>query len=58
VAAHLDAERRAALYRALGGLGAQAWMTGTGPELIAELGEGAQRFTLAERGGVSKVREG
>jgi DNA replication and repair protein RecF len=58
VAAHLDAGRRAALYRALAGLGAQAWMTGTGPELFAELGEGAQRFTLAERGGVSEIRAG
>ncbi len=58
VAAHLDADRRAALYRALAGLGAQAWMTGTEPELFAALGEGAQRFMLAERGGVSEVSEG
>jgi DNA replication and repair protein RecF len=58
VAAHLDAGRRAALYRALAALGAQAWMTGTGPDLFAELGEGAQRFTLAERGGVSEIRVG
>ena len=57
VAAHLDAGRRAALYRALAGLGAQAWMTGTGPELFAELGEGARRYSLAERGGVSEIRE-
>jgi hypothetical protein len=33
-------------------------MTGTGPELFAELGEGAQRFTLAERGGGSEIRAG
>jgi DNA replication and repair protein RecF len=39
VAAHLDASRRAALYDEIGALGAQAWMTGTGPELFEELGD-------------------
>ncbi|MEM7525433.1 MAG: DNA replication and repair protein RecF, partial [Pseudomonadota bacterium] len=38
VAAHLDADRRAALYDEICGLGAQAWMTGTGPELFEALG--------------------
>lgn len=38
VAAHLDADRRAALYGALAALGAQAFLTGTGPELFATLG--------------------
>jgi len=37
VAAHLDANRRAALYDEICALGAQAFMTGTGPELFAEL---------------------
>ncbi len=34
VAAHLDADRRRALYLAIEGLGAQAFLTGTGPELF------------------------
>ena len=38
VAAHLDADRRAALYDEICALGAQAWMTGTGAELFAALG--------------------
>lgn len=48
VAAHLDDSRRAALYDALCGLGAQAFLTGTGPELFAPLGRRAQAFRLAE----------
>lgn len=48
VAAHLDADRRAALFDEICALGAQAWMTGTGPELFAELGERAQRLTVTE----------
>ncbi len=48
VAAHLDAGRRAALYDELCALGAQAWMTGTGPDLFAELGERAQRIEITE----------
>ena len=48
VAAHLDADRRAALYDEICALGAQAWMTGTGPELFAELGDRAQYFEVAE----------
>lgn len=38
VAAHLDEDRRAALYDEIAALGAQAWMTGTGAELFAALG--------------------
>jgi DNA replication and repair protein RecF len=38
VAAHLDAGRRAALYDEIAALGAQAWMTGTGPELVRRTG--------------------
>ena len=54
VAAHLDAERREALYAEVTGLGAQAWMTGTGEELFAGLE--AQRLRVEEVGGVSKVK--
>ncbi len=56
VAAHLDAGRRAALYAEIGALGAQAWMTGTGPELFEELGDGAQRLEVTEDAGLSVVR--
>ena len=55
VAAHLDAARRAALYDEICALGAQAWMTGTGPELFADLGARAQALTVTEEGGVSTV---
>lgn len=57
VAAHLDAGRRAALYDAVCGLGVQAFMTGTGPELFSDLGVRAQHFEVSEIGGVSDVRE-
>lgn len=56
VAAHLDAGRRAALYDEICALGAQAWMTGTGPELFAELGARAQHVEVTEEAGVSQVR--
>jgi DNA replication and repair protein RecF len=46
VAAHLDAERRAALFDALQALGAQSWATGTDPQLFAGLGERAQYFKV------------
>lgn len=55
VAAHLDAGRRAALFDEVCALEAQAWMTGTGPELFAELGERAQHFELSEEAGESVV---
>jgi DNA replication and repair protein RecF len=53
VAAHLDADRRRALYAAIEALGAQAWMTGTGPELFDGLA--AQRLRIAEARGISEV---
>ncbi|MEM1287896.1 MAG: DNA replication/repair protein RecF [Pseudomonadota bacterium] len=53
IAAHLDANRRAALYDEITALGAQAWMTGTGPELFAELGNRAQFVAVHETSGVS-----
>ncbi len=55
VAAHLDAGRRAALYAEICALGAQAWMTGTGPELFAELGDRAQTLTVNDSGEGSVV---
>lgn len=55
VAAHLDAGRRAALYDEIGALGAQAWMTGTGPELFGELGDRALRIEVIEEGGLSRI---
>ena len=57
VAAHLDAERRAALYAEIVGLGAQAMMTGTGPELFDGLRGAAQMVEVSETGGVSSVAE-
>lgn len=48
VAAHLDADRRAALYDEICALGAQAWMTGTGPELFEALGRRAQHLKVIE----------
>ncbi|MDU9005198.1 DNA replication/repair protein RecF [Sedimentitalea todarodis] len=55
VAAHLDANRRAALYDEILALGAQAWMTGTGPELFAGLGSRAQRIEVTEADGLSRI---
>jgi len=55
VAAHLDATRRAALYDEICALGAQAWMTGTGPELFAELGDRAQHIEITETDGISHI---
>ena len=55
VAAHLDANRRAALYDEIIALGAQAWMTGTGPELFAELGTRALHLSVTEENGESHV---
>lgn len=57
VAAHLDASRRSALYDEICALGAQAWMTGTGPELFAELGGRAQYIEVADDNGVSTVAQ-
>ena len=51
VTAHLDDDRREALFAAVLELGAQAWMTGTGPELFAGLGERAQRLRVRRRAG-------
>jgi DNA replication and repair protein RecF len=56
VAAHLDVSRQAALYDEICALGAQAWMTGTGPELFAALGDRAQVLEVTEEAGISTVK--
>lgn len=55
VAAHLDKDRRAALYAELVGMGTQAWMTGTGAELFETLGDQAQSFAVTDKDGISQV---
>jgi DNA replication and repair protein RecF len=57
VAAHLDADRRAALYDEIVALGAQAFLTGTGPELFADLGARALHLSVRDDDGVSTVTE-
>lgn len=57
VAAHLDANRRAALYDEICALGAQAWMTGTGAELFEALGSRAAYLEVVENEDMSVVRE-
>lgn len=58
VAAHLDEARRAALYDEIGVLGAQAFLTGTGPELFAALGDRARYLAVTEGEGGSRIGEG
>ncbi len=55
VAAHLDADRRAALYDELLALGAQALLTGTDPALFAPLAERARLLGVTETGGASRI---
>ena len=55
VAAHQAPARPAGLSDATGGLGALAWMTGTGPELFAELGDRAQHLAVTEKDGTTSV---
>ncbi len=47
VVAHLDQDRRAALFQQLLASGAQVWLTGTDPELFTPLGDDAQHFSVA-----------
>lgn len=46
VAAHLDPDRRAALFTRLAGIG-QVWLTGTEPELFAAIPDDATRLHVA-----------
>ncbi|WP_299281417.1 DNA replication/repair protein RecF [uncultured Tateyamaria sp.] len=55
VGAHLDTDRRAALYDEISTLGAQAWMTGTGPELFDTMGTRAQYLHVSDVDGASVV---
>lgn len=57
IAAHFDADRRAALFAEIGALGAQAWMTGTEWPLFEALGADAQRLTVGEGDDGSHVCE-
>jgi DNA replication and repair protein RecF len=54
VIAHLDPARRAALYDALSGLGAQVWMTGADPAAFGDIVARAQMFEV--RNGTVKPR--
>ena len=47
VVAHLDPDRRAALYDALERLGAQVWMTGADPAAFAEIAGRAELFAVS-----------
>lgn len=57
VAAHLDADRRAALYDEIIALGSQAWMTGTGAELFDTLRGRALFVEVGEAQGESFIKE-
>lgn len=57
VAAHLDADRRAALYAEITALPAQSLLTGTGPELFDAFGPDARRMQVAKTGGASALEE-
>ena len=48
VVAHLDAERRSALFQEIAFLGAQAWLTGTDRMLFNTFGDNAQFFRVDE----------
>lgn len=56
VAAHLDADRRRALYDEISLLDCQAWMTGTGPELFEDFGERAQHLLVTDTDGRSSTQ--
>jgi DNA replication and repair protein RecF len=47
VVAHLDPDRRAALYTALEKLDTQVWMTGADPAAFAEVADRAEVFTVS-----------
>jgi len=55
IAAHLDAERRLALFDALAPLGGQSWLTGTDPALFSGLAGRSQAFHI-EDGRVTAFR--
>ncbi len=55
VAAHLDTDRRAALYDEICALDAQSLLTGTGPELFTGLQGRAQAFAVGREAEVSRI---
>jgi DNA replication and repair protein RecF len=57
VSAHLDMDRRAALYKEVSDLKLQAWMTGTGPDLFSELGDNAQFLSVGDQDGTSVISQ-
>ena len=57
VAAHLDADRRAALYAELLSLGGQVFLTGTGPELFVDMGRDALHLRVADDAGRSRTED-
>jgi DNA replication and repair protein RecF len=58
VAAHLDEQRRAALYDEISALGAQAIMTGTEAALFEALGQRGQTFAVTDAGTGSQILPG
>tara|TARA_R110001606_G_scaffold26447_6_gene85416 strand:- start:15730 stop:16803 length:1074 start_codon:yes stop_codon:yes gene_type:complete len=48
VAAHLDPQRRAALFGKLAERGGQVWLTGTEPELFRDIPENALHFEVSD----------
>lgn len=54
IGAHLDTQRRAALYESLADLGSQVFMTGADPNLFAELPQSAEIFVV-KGGGSSRA---
>ena len=54
ISAHLDKDRRAALYEEICALGLQAWMTGTERDLFEEFGNRAQYIQVGLMGDISK----
>ncbi len=57
ISAHLDIDRRGALYQEINALGAQAWMTGTDKNLFSEFGCKAKYFHVIESSGISDIKE-
>jgi DNA replication and repair protein RecF len=55
ITAHLDPQRRAALFDAIAALGSQTWMSGTDSEAFSALAERGQYFRL-EEGQIAPVR--
>ena len=57
ISAHLDTDRRGALYKEICDLNLQAWMTGTEPELFSEFGNKAQFLYVTDQDGTSIISQ-